>query len=47
MLRGLRDRIGIGDAGAIETECTSFIGERGIQVGGRKLEGRVQKSRST
>jgi hypothetical protein len=47
MPRGIRDRTGISDADAIESERPRFMAERGLQIGGRKLEGCVQKSRST
>jgi hypothetical protein len=47
MLRGIRDRTRIGDADAIETERARLMDKRGLQIGGRKLEGCVQKSRST
>ena len=47
MLRGLRDRSGIGHGDAIETKCARFVGEGGLQAGGRELGGCVQKSRST
>jgi hypothetical protein len=47
MLRGIRDRTRIGDTDAIESERARFVDKRGLQIGGRKLEGCVQKSRST
>jgi hypothetical protein len=47
MLRGIRDRTRIGDADAIESERARFMDKRCLQIGGRKLEGCVQKSRST
>jgi hypothetical protein len=47
MLRGIRDRARIADTDAIESERARFMDKRGLQIGGRKLEGRVQKSRST
>jgi hypothetical protein len=43
----LRDRIGAGDADAIETECTGFVGEILFQLRGSKPGRLVQKSRST
>ncbi len=43
----VRDRIRIGDAGAIESERAGLTGEGGLQVGCRKREVLVQKSRST
>jgi hypothetical protein len=47
MLRGIRDRARIGDADAIESERARFMDKCGLQIGWRKLEGCVQKSRST
>ena len=41
------DCIGIGDTDAIESERARFMDKLGLQIGGRKLEGCVQKSRST
>ena len=46
MLAGMRDRIRIGDADAIEAERAGFVLERGPEIGGRE-RGSVQKSRST
>jgi len=43
----LRDRIGIGDADAIETERTGFVGQLLLQFSGSKPGRLVQKSRST
>ena len=47
MLCRIRDRIGIGNAHAIESERVRLAGERGLQIGGREFDGCVQKSRST
>ena len=43
----IRDRIGIGNAHAIEPERARFASQRGLQFGSREREGCVQKSRST
>ncbi|MDB5638674.1 MAG: hypothetical protein JWP51_3582 [Bradyrhizobium sp.] len=37
----------VGDASTIEAERAGLAAKRGLQVGGRELEGCVQKSRST
>ena len=47
MFRRVRDRIRSGNADAIETERTRFVGERSFQIGRGDLVGYVQKSRST
>ena len=44
---GVCNRIGVGDADAIESKRLRFAGKRGLEVGGRKLDGGFQKSRST
>jgi hypothetical protein len=43
----LRDRVGPADPDAIESERARFVSERVLQGGGRKVDGGVQKSRST
>ncbi len=47
MFRRVRDRIRSGNADAIETERARLVGQRGLQIYGRKLDRRLQKSRST
>ena len=47
MLAGLRDRVGIGDADAIEAERAGFMRKRGLEVVAGELDGLDQKSRST
>jgi len=37
----------IGNADAIETQRARLLPERGPEIGGSELDGRVQKSRST
>ena len=44
---GIADRVGIGDADAVEAERLRFARERGFQIGGGEFDGLVQKSRST
>ena len=47
MFRRVRDRIRSGNADAIETERTGFVGKRSFQIDRRELVSYVQKSRST
>ena len=47
MFSGLRDRLRIGYADAIEAERAGFVRERGLEVDAAEFDGLVQKSRST
>ncbi len=44
---GSADRVGIGDADAVEAERLRLALERGLQIGGGEFSALVQKSRST
>ena len=47
MPTGIRNRIRAGDADAVEAEPARLTSEFFPEIGGSKLGGRVQKSRST
>jgi hypothetical protein len=47
MPTGIRNRIRAGDADAVEAEPARLASELLPEIGGSKLRGRVQKSRST
>jgi hypothetical protein len=47
ILSGRRDRVGTGDADAIESEGARFAHQRSFQIRRWELGGLVQKSRST